>query len=89
MSDLSDQAVQFGPYRIHPRQRLVLEAGRPLRLGRRAVEILLILLEQAGNVVSKQELIARVWPKALWKTATCGCTWLRCARHWPKEPNAS
>jgi predicted ATPase/DNA-binding winged helix-turn-helix (wHTH) protein len=65
MSDLSDQAVHFGPYCIHPRQRLVLEAGRPLRLGRRAVEILLILLEQAGNVVSKQELIARVWPKSV------------------------
>jgi predicted ATPase/DNA-binding winged helix-turn-helix (wHTH) protein len=65
MSDLSEQAVHFGPYRIHPRQRLVLEAGRPLRLGRRAVEILLILLEQAGNVVSKQELISRVWPKSV------------------------
>lgn len=65
MNDLRDQAVQFGPYRIHPRQRLVLEAGRPLRLGRRAVDILLILLEQAGNVVSKQELIARVWPTSV------------------------
>jgi len=65
MNDLSEQAVHFGPYRIHPRQRLVLEAGRPLRLGRRAVDILLILLEQAGNVVSKQELIARVWPKSV------------------------
>ncbi|RFD31198.1 transcriptional regulator [Pseudomonas sp. GL93] len=65
MNDLSDQAVHFGPYRIHPRQRLVLEAGRPLRLGRRAVGILLILLEHAGNVVSKQELIARVWPKSV------------------------
>lgn len=65
MSDLSDQAVHFGPYRVHPRQRLVLEAGRPLRLGRRAVDILLILLEQAGNVVSKQALIARVWPRSV------------------------
>ncbi|QHD06459.1 ATP-binding protein [Pseudomonas sp. R76] len=65
MSDPSEQAVHFGPYRIHPRQRLVLEAGRPLRLGRRAVDILLILLEQAGKVVSKQELIARVWPKTV------------------------
>ena len=65
MNDLSDQAVHFGPYRVHPRQRVVLEAGRPLRLGRRAVDILLILLEQAGNVVSKQELIARVWPKSV------------------------
>ena len=65
MNDLSDQAVHFGPYRIHPRQRLVLEAGRPLRLGRRAMDILLILLEQAGNVVSKQELLTRVWPKSV------------------------
>ncbi|MEG1406155.1 MAG: IMP dehydrogenase, partial [Alistipes sp.] len=31
----------------------------------RAVDILLILLEHAGNVVSKQELIARVWPKSV------------------------
>ncbi|PRA33104.1 ATP-binding protein [Pseudomonas poae] len=65
MSDSSDKAVHFGPYCVHPHQRLVLEAGRPLRLGRRAVEILLVLLEQAGNVVSKQELIARVWPKSV------------------------
>ncbi len=65
MSDLSDQAVHFGPYRVHPRQRLVLEAGQPLRLGRRALDILLILLEQAGNVVSKQALIARVWPHSV------------------------
>ena len=65
MSAPRDQAVHFGPYRIHPRQRLVLEAGRPLRLGRRAMDILLILLEQAGTVVSKQELIARVWPKSV------------------------
>ncbi|VVP90884.1 hypothetical protein PS918_03222 [Pseudomonas fluorescens] len=57
-----EQAVHFGPYRIYPGQRLVLEADQPLRLGRRAMDILLILLEHAGNVVSKQQLIARVWP---------------------------
>lgn len=60
-----EQTVHFGPYRVHPRQRLVLEAGQPLRLGRRAVEILLVLLEHAGNVVSKHELMARVWPKSV------------------------
>ncbi len=60
-----EQTVHFGPYRVHPRQRLVLEAGQPLRLGRRAVEILLVLLEHAGEVVSKQQLIARVWPKSV------------------------
>ena len=60
-----EKTVHFGPYRVHPRQRLVLEGGQPLRLGRRAVEILLVLLEHAGQVVSKQQLIARVWPKSV------------------------
>ncbi|NUU39305.1 winged helix-turn-helix domain-containing protein [Pseudomonas sp. C2B4] len=60
-----EQAVHFGPYRIYPGQRLVMEADQPLRLGRRAMDILLILLEHAGNVVSKQQLIARVWPNSV------------------------
>lgn len=60
-----EQTVHFGPYRVHPRQRLVLEGEQPLRLGRRAVEILLVLLEHAGEVVSKQQLIARVWPRSV------------------------
>ena len=65
MSVFTEQAVQFGPYRIYPEQRLVLEGGQPLRLGRRALDILLVLLEHAGRVVSKQELIARVWPTSV------------------------
>ncbi|QZP30643.1 ATP-binding protein [Pseudomonas sp. DR48] len=60
-----EQAIHFGPYRVYPGQRLVMEADQPLRLGRRALDILLILLEHAGKVVAKQELIARVWPKSV------------------------
>lgn len=60
-----EQAVHFGPYRIYPGQRLVMEADQPLRLGRRAMDILLILLEHAGKVVSKQQLIAGVWPNSV------------------------
>ncbi|MHC8305520.1 ATP-binding protein [Pseudomonas sp. PB3P13] len=58
-------AIHFGPYRIYPGQRLIMEADQPLRLSRRAMDILLILLAQAGNVVSKQELIAGVWPNSV------------------------
>ncbi|MHC8293270.1 ATP-binding protein [Pseudomonas sp. LB3P58] len=60
-----EQAIHFGPYRIYPGQRLVMEADQPLRLGRRAMDILLILLKHAGKVVSKQTLIAGVWPKSV------------------------
>jgi predicted ATPase/DNA-binding winged helix-turn-helix (wHTH) protein len=60
-----EQAVHFGPYKIYPGQRLVMESDRPLRLGRRAMDILLILLEHAGKVVSKQQLIAEIWPDSV------------------------
>ncbi len=65
MSLPPNQALGFGPYRIHPGQRLLLEGNQPLRLGRRAMDILLILLAHAGEVVSKQQLMAGVWPDSV------------------------
>ena len=65
MSFPPNQAIAFGPYRIHPGQRLLLEGQQPLRLGRRAMDILLILLAHAGEVVSKQQLMAGVWPDSV------------------------
>ncbi|UUT14832.1 helix-turn-helix transcriptional regulator [Pseudomonas zeae] len=65
MSLSPNQALGFGPYRIHPGQRLVIEGEQPLRLGRRAMDILLILLAHAGEVVSKQQLMAGVWPDSV------------------------
>lgn len=62
MTVLTEQAVLFGPYRVYPRQRLVMDADRPLRLSGRALDILLALLDNAGNVVGKHALISRVWP---------------------------
>jgi predicted ATPase/DNA-binding winged helix-turn-helix (wHTH) protein len=61
----ANQAIGFGPYRIHPAQRLVLEGEQPLRLGRRAMDILLTLLAHAGEVLSKQQLMAAVWPDSV------------------------
>jgi DNA-binding winged helix-turn-helix (wHTH) protein len=54
--------VLFGPFRLHPARFLLLEGDRPVRLGSRALEILVLLLERPGELVSKQELMARVWP---------------------------
>ncbi|UZE31320.1 ATP-binding protein [Pseudomonas asplenii] len=60
-----DALLRFGPYAFHLRQRLVLDGERPLRMGGRALDILQVLLEHAGSVVSKDELIARVWPTSV------------------------
>ena len=55
--------ISFGPFRLLPAQFLLLEGNRPVRLGSRALEILIMLIERRGELVSKQELTARVWPK--------------------------
>ncbi|WP_082637380.1 ATP-binding protein [Bradyrhizobium retamae] len=52
----------FGPFRLFPRQQLLLQGENPVSLGSRAFEILVALVEHAGEVADKDELIARVWP---------------------------
>jgi predicted ATPase/DNA-binding winged helix-turn-helix (wHTH) protein len=59
---LADETYVFGSFQLVPAQRLLLDAGRPLRLGSRALEILIALVECAGETVSKDQLIGRVWP---------------------------
>jgi len=51
----------FGRFRLCPSGRLLLEGDKPVNLGGRALDLLIALIERAGEVVSKQELIARAW----------------------------
>ena len=57
-----EPAFSFDRFQILPRQRLLLEAGKPVRLGSRAFDILLALVERAGERIGKNELLARIWP---------------------------
>lgn len=56
---------KFGPYQLMPRRRLLLKDGAPLSLGGRAMDLLHALVEQAGAVLSREELEARVWPRSV------------------------
>jgi predicted ATPase len=58
----AEGAIGFGPFHLLPTRRLLLEAGKPVRLGSRALEILIALIERPAELVSKAELMARVWP---------------------------
>ena len=57
-----DQVVAFGPFRLFPKRQLLLDGEKPLRIGARALDLLKVLVEQPGAVVSKEELVSRVWP---------------------------
>ena len=54
--------ISFGPFRLLRTQRLLLEGDKVLRIGSRALDLLIALAEHPGELVGKDELIARVWP---------------------------
>jgi DNA-binding winged helix-turn-helix (wHTH) protein len=70
IGDPAATCFSFGPFRLSRPQRLLTKCGKPVRIGSRAFDILLVLLEQHGQLVSRQELMARVWPNTLVSPAT-------------------
>ena len=58
----ADEALRFGRFHVLLRRRQLLADGIPVELGTRAFDLLLILLEADGLLVSKDELLSRVWP---------------------------
>jgi DNA-binding winged helix-turn-helix (wHTH) protein len=61
-ADVPPTKISFGPFCLLPTQFLLLEGDKVVPLGSRALEILIALLERRGELVSKQDLMARVWP---------------------------
>ena len=55
-------ALRFGPFRLLRSERMLLDGDRPVRVGSRAMDILLALVEQPGRTFSHDELMSRVWP---------------------------
>jgi predicted ATPase/DNA-binding winged helix-turn-helix (wHTH) protein len=59
------QAWQFGAFKLLPTQRLLLDGNAPVRVGGRALDLLIVLVEAAGKVVGRDELMASVWKKVV------------------------
>src|ERR1700736_2116371 len=58
----AEETLEFGRFRVLLRQRQLLADGVPIELGTRAFDLLLVLLEADGSLVTKEELLSRVWP---------------------------
>ena len=56
------RSLSFGPFTLVPERQLLLRVDAPVRIGGRALDILITLAERHGELVSKRELMARVWP---------------------------
>ena len=57
-----DATLEFGRFRMLLRRRKLVADGVPIELGTRAFDLLLALAEADGSLVTKGELMTRVWP---------------------------
>jgi TolB-like protein len=61
-SSTKGDEVRIGPFRLDLARREVLRHGIPVQLGSRARDILFVLATAKGELVTKDELMSRVWP---------------------------
>jgi predicted ATPase/DNA-binding winged helix-turn-helix (wHTH) protein len=57
--------LAFGPFRLFVVERLLEKDGVVVPVGSRALDVLVALVERAGDVVSKKELMSRAWPDTI------------------------
>ena len=62
LTDEALGAVEFGRFRLLPHRRELRADGVAVELGSRAFDVLMVLTEARGALVTKDEIMARVWP---------------------------
>jgi predicted ATPase/DNA-binding winged helix-turn-helix (wHTH) protein len=63
--DIHDKTASFGPFVLHPARQVLLDEGKPVRLGGRAMALLCLLVDRAGTTQTRDELVAHVWPDTI------------------------
>jgi len=57
--------IRIGAFELYPSERMLCLAGKPVDLGSRAFDLLLVLVEHQGRLVTKTVLLERVWPRLI------------------------
>ncbi len=57
------ECIRVGAFELYPSERRLCAAGKPVELGARAFDLLLVLVEHQGRLVAKSTLLERVWPR--------------------------
>ena len=63
MSELEKPVFRFAGFTLEPTERRLSEAGKPIALTPKVFDTLVLLVERAGHVVSKDELMKVLWPR--------------------------
>ncbi len=61
---MKSEGWQFGPFALIPAEHTLLRHGKPVRLARKDFDLLVVLVQRAGLLVRKEELVERLWANA-------------------------
>ena len=61
----SIERYRFGPFELQPDKRRLLKDGVTISLRPRTFDLLAVLVDRAGHLVTKDELLNRAWPKVV------------------------
>jgi DNA-binding winged helix-turn-helix (wHTH) protein/TolB-like protein len=61
----ANRTYEFGPFRLDPAERRLLRDERPIPLTPKCFDLLVILVENSGHLIGKEELIERLWPNQI------------------------
>src|SRR5215216_6494464 len=78
----SSGRYRFGVFELQLDERRLLKDDFAVVMRPRAFALLVALVDQAGHLVTKDELLDRVWPKVVVKRQHCMCRFRRCERCW-------
>ena len=59
------ESIRVGRFDLYPSERVLSASGKPVDLGARAFDLLLVLVENPGRLVTKATLLERVWPRVI------------------------
>src|SRR5688572_2172196 len=62
MANYGPQPVEFGPFSLDRVERVLRRQGQPVPLRPKDFDMLLVLVENNGRIVEKEELLKQVWP---------------------------
>jgi DNA-binding winged helix-turn-helix (wHTH) protein len=75
-----EQAYSFGAFKLLPHERILLRGDKTLSLPPKAFEILLLLVRNAGHLMSKEELMKQLWPDSFVEEVNLANNFRCCAR---------
>ena len=70
VSSMDEPVYHFGEFALEPRERRLTGGGQPISLTPKVFDMLVLLVERQGRVISKDELMKALWPRGYVEEAT-------------------